>query len=413
MVIFGLFGEKRNTSNNTIPPNFNTIINKEIDVLDQLMDLNNNYGRNTKDLNKSNGLNTSSFNLDEIANRISIKNNNASINYKNALINSLYSQVEYLRGESIRKDNIIQNLINNSAINASKINAPMCNSSSVESIPEVSNPQENPLFNDYDNLRFNAIDNSSLYSDISATSLINSTPDENISSESFNNNTVFAAWEKYSSGFGSRMLHKFGYNGGGIGKHGNGIINPIEASSGMKHFSLNDGGICHRVENNIHCWSKGTTLITGSSIIMGLEENRLRKYKAKVRAFPGALVDDMYDYLLPLLKKKPSNIIIHIGSNDAPNKSANEIANEIRCLKYFIDQMVPGVKIFVSCPVTRLDNKKANSTLCQLSILLKDAGNIICNDNVDPSCLGRKGLHLNAKGSGRLAMNFISLMRRL
>ena len=146
---------------------------------------------------------------------------------------------------------------------------------------------------------------------------------------------------------------------------------------------------------------------------MGLEENRLRKYKAKIRAFPGAHVDDLYDYLVPLLKKRPSNIFIHIGSNDAPFKSANEIFNEIRCLKSFIEQMVPGINIFMSCPVIRLDDKKANNTLCELAILLKDAGNIICNDNVDSSCLGKKGLHLNPKGSGRLAINFISLMRRL
>ena len=33
-------------------------------------------------------------------------------------------------------------------------------------------------------------------------------------------------------------------------------------------------------------------------------EYRLRKYKAKVRVFPGACDDDLYDYITPLLKKE-------------------------------------------------------------------------------------------------------------
>ena len=53
---------------------------------------------------------------------------------------------------------------------------------------------------------------------------------------------------------------------------------------------------------------------------------QVEKYKAKVRAFPGSTVDDMHDFLKPLLKKKPSNVILHIGSNDFLDKTAAEIA---------------------------------------------------------------------------------------
>ena len=98
----------------------------------------------------------------------------------------------------------------------------------------------------------------------------------------------------------------------------------------------------NRVHNVIQQWPNGTTLITGSSILLGVEESRLKKYKAKVRAFPGATVDDMFDYLLPLLKKIPTNIILHIGSNDSSYKSSNEIAGEISTLKEFIHCMVNG-----------------------------------------------------------------------
>ena len=122
----------------------------------------------------------------------------------------------------------------------------------------------------------------------------------------------------------------------------------------------------------------------------------------------------MYDYLNPLLKKKPTNIIIHIGSNDGPDKSVEEIANELIHLKAFIEKVLPAVDIFWSCPVLRLDNRKANAVLRELNQWLNFfSNNFIDNYNIDGTCIGKKGLHLNSKGSGRLAMNFISLMKRL
>ena len=122
----------------------------------------------------------------------------------------------------------------------------------------------------------------------------------------------------------------------------------------------------------------------------------------------------MYDYLNPLLKKNPSNIILHIGSNDALDKTTEEIANEIIHLNEYIENVLPSVKIFWSCPILRLDNMKANTVLRELSQWLKNfTKNVIDNNNIDGTCIGKKRLHLNAKGSGRLAINLISLMKRL
>ena len=37
----------------------------------------------------------------------------------------------------------------------------------------------------------------------------------------------------------------------------------------------------------------------------------------KVRHFPGSTVDDMNHHIVPILRKKPSHLIIHVGTNDA------------------------------------------------------------------------------------------------
>ena len=47
-------------------------------------------------------------------------------------------------------------------------------------------------------------------------------------------------------------------------------------------------------------------------MLSGIEERRTSKTdrKVKVKNFPGATIDDMYDYIKPLLKKFPDNIML-------------------------------------------------------------------------------------------------------
>ena len=59
----------------------------------------------------------------------------------------------------------------------------------------------------------------------------------------------------------------------------------------------------------IRKWKKGTTLIVGDSVLGGIRS-------VKVCIFPGATTHDMYDYLKPLLKENPDNIILHIDERE-------------------------------------------------------------------------------------------------
>ena len=60
---------------------------------------------------------------------------------------------------------------------------------------------------------------------------------------------------------------------------------------------------------NLYKWDRNTTLIVDDSILSGIEERRIsqRDRKAKVKNFPGAKIDAMYDYIKPILKKCPDN----------------------------------------------------------------------------------------------------------
>ena len=82
-------------------------------------------------------------------------------------------------------------------------------------------------------------------------------------------------------------------------------------------------------------------------------------------------------------------------------------------LKSYIMSKLPNSQVFISCPVLRTDNAKASLTLLGVrSKIMHLDENVIIHENIDNTCLGKAGLHLNAKGTGRLAMNFISLMRQ-
>ena len=62
----------------------------------------------------------------------------------------------------------------------------------------------------------------------------------------------------------------------------------------------------------------------GDSMLHGIDERRMSKNGlVKVRCFPGSTVADLKNfYMQPLLSKKPSHVIMHIGTNDAANKGS-------------------------------------------------------------------------------------------
>ena len=156
------------------------------------------------------------------------------------------------------------------------------------------------------------------------------------------------------------------------------------------------------------------TLIVGESMISGIDQQRLSVTGriVKVRSFPGATINDMYDYIRPFLKKAPNNVILHVGTNDTPNNTSRAILDNLLSLKSFIEKTLPQSKVCISNIVQRTDNGKATLTVNKvnehLSALQLD---IVDNANINVTSLNRGGLHLNKTGTGKLAVNFIKKIK--
>ena len=69
-----------------------------------------------------------------------------------------------------------------------------------------------------------------------------------------------------------------------------------------------------------------------------------RDRKIKVRCFPGPKIKDMCHYAITLLEKKSENIVLRLGTNDAPYKSDTEILKDLIELKDFILEKSPSCK---------------------------------------------------------------------
>ena len=72
-----------------------------------------------------------------------------------------------------------------------------------------------------------------------------------------------------------------------------------------------------------HLWPKNTILIARDSIINGINRKSIStNFKSvKVRCFSGATIDDIYVNLIPLLRKKPAVLILHVGTNILSNET--------------------------------------------------------------------------------------------
>ena len=74
-----------------------------------------------------------------------------------------------------------------------------------------------------------------------------------------------------------------------------------------------------------------------------------------VKTFPGATVDDMSDYVMPSLRRTPTEVILHVGTNNVKSSEPREIAEGIVNLGLKIQNDSPDCKITISSLILRSD----------------------------------------------------------
>ena len=76
---------------------------------------------------------------------------------------------------------------------------------------------------------------------------------------------------------------------------------------------------------------RNTIVIAEDSIINGVFEERLRRknHVVKVQNFSGTNVEDMWHNLILIIRKKPSHLIIHAGTNDTKRFTSREILDQL------------------------------------------------------------------------------------
>ena len=141
-----------------------------------------------------------------------------------------------------------------------------------------------------------------------------------------------------------------------------------ETKRNQTNISYNDNDKEYNKEKQ---WPKGTICILGDSMISGVREKLLSKQKVvKVRSYPGATIEDMRHNAIPILKRKPSTIILHVGTNDTNNCTSREIIDKLLSLKKFITDRIKDCKVIISEIITRLDDGITTLKVSKFNILL-------------------------------------------
>ena len=121
-----------------------------------------------------------------------------------------------------------------------------------------------------------------------------------------------------------------------------------------------------------------------------------------------------YNYAIPLLERKPENIVLHLGTNDAPYKTDTDILKDLIELKDFILENSPSCrKITLSSSPVRTGRENAKKNNEKLTNRLKKQGiPYLTHGSITHKHLYRSGVHLNTVGFSILAENFLTYICR-
>ena len=113
-----------------------------------------------------------------------------------------------------------------------------------------------------------------------------------------------------------------------------------------------------------------------------------------------------------MLRKKPTALVFHVGTNNSSNETSFQIYDKLLNLVHFVKENNLNCPVVLSSPIDRLDDGKVALTIKRLNSLLSEFSlDIIDNSNIGHSFLGMQRLHLNEHGVGKLT--FVKRIRSI
>ena len=166
---------------------------------------------------------------------------------------------------------------------------------------------------------------------------------------------------------------------------------------------------------------KHVVVIAGDSLIknvQGWRVSKATKVKTVVKAFPGASVEDMFDYVKPTTKHRPEEIILHVGTNDLKNSDSRKVAERIVDLGNFIEAESSNTKVTISNLLSRTDDPALNSKANQVNKILRTFANrndwkIISHPNITGEHLNSSGVHLTLSGTKAFSSDFVNYVKNI
>ena len=139
---------------------------------------------------------------------------------------------------------------------------------------------------------------------------------------------------------------------------------------------------------------KPKIFLVGDSMVHDIKGWLLSRNKTvKVYGFPGSTTEDMESFLIPLLKRKPDQILLHVGTNDLKSYSPQQVADKILDLTKLVNSY--GIRCSVS-EIIKRDNylsTKGQEVNRILSTILPEQVSLISHHNISEQHLNRSGSH--------------------
>ena len=123
-----------------------------------------------------------------------------------------------------------------------------------------------------------------------------------------------------------------------------------------------------------------------------------KKHNVSVTSFSGGTSEKIIQNVEDLLKNKPDDIMIHVGTNDITNRV--NLLNSVKKIVKQVSNISPTTTVAFSSIIIRKDKKHVEKPLTDTNTRLKNycrqkGISFIENSNIKESHLGKKKLHLN------------------